>query len=280
MARRKEELLFDCHGEVSVDEIRDCREPAAVEYEPPTSAKWRALLGVLFMPRWSGAAKAVMGCLISHANPTTGRCDPGHARIAKMLELPVRTVERTMRFLRTTRYVWWERRGDCSNAYHIDWDALDDAFDTSQENVRGPVKSDGRVPSKVADRVPTEMTGKTVKRNRKGKHNPERVRLGTEPNLTVVVDPNNEEKKEASNEEVVVEPHEYPTHSLQAQTSDDPYTLMMADLRDREARAAIEWVCTADTVFNAAVQAEELRRGAGAEIVLEEYRKHMQENAA
>jgi hypothetical protein len=102
MARGKEELFFDCHGGVSVDDIRDCREPPAVEYKPPTYAKWRALLGVLFMPKWSGAAKAVMGCLISHANPTTGRCDPGHARIAKMLELPTRTVERAMRFLKTT----------------------------------------------------------------------------------------------------------------------------------------------------------------------------------
>jgi hypothetical protein len=130
----------------------------------------------------------------------------------------------------------------------------------------------------VADRVPTEMTGKTVKGNGKGKHNPERVRLGTEPNLTIV-DSNDVEKKVASKQEVVVEPHQCRTDPLQAHTSGDPYTLMMADLRDRGARAAIEWVCTADSVFSAAVQAEELR-GAGAKLVLEEHRKHMQENAA
>jgi hypothetical protein len=50
---------------------------------PPDGRKLLSCYGILFS-KLSSSQKAVLGCLVKHAHPRTGRCHPGQARIARM----------------------------------------------------------------------------------------------------------------------------------------------------------------------------------------------------
>jgi hypothetical protein len=298
MARRKEELQFNSQGEVCLDSILEERKPSTIEYvAPPNGKKWKAVYAVLFMP-WHGAVKAVMGCLISLANPKHGACYPSHAFIMKRTGCSKRSVERAIPFLRRTPYLRAQQRGTSSNGYVINWEALNAAFDAGERNVKRTAISGESceaanetfqetpdtnrherlvVAAISGDPVPPQVDIKTVKINSKGKQQHEVVRSAEEADPTCMFEC---PTKEATKKDVDVGPLTSPTTSLQASTPGDPHAALLADLLDRGTRAAVEWMWGVEAVYHAAIDAEVLSRGAGALLVLEEYRKHMREEAA
>ena len=73
---------------------------------PPDVEFWKAFAAVNLLPRSiNGTMKAVLGCLIDHANPKSGRCVPSEGRIAAMIKRPLRTVERAVAELLRTPYL-------------------------------------------------------------------------------------------------------------------------------------------------------------------------------
>ena len=101
---------------------------------PTPDAKWKALLGVCAMPKWNGAMKGVMACLIECANYYTGKCCPSEAWMAQRLQCDPSTVKRAVARLAKTRFLKVHHRSQPSangewqaNGYVIGWSALMDA---------------------------------------------------------------------------------------------------------------------------------------------------------
>ena len=90
---------------------------------PPKGDFWRAFAAVTILPI-NGSQKAVLGCLIDHANPKNGLCYPREALIAAETAIPIRTVERAVADLLRTPYLSRNRRPQSSNTYNINFDAL------------------------------------------------------------------------------------------------------------------------------------------------------------
>ena len=121
--------------ELYVNHLRETRPESATAYRPPPAReKWKMFLaaGLLHM---SGADKSVLVCLIDHANPRTGRCDPSEATIAAETNLPKRTVERSIGRLRMVGCLARQRRWRGSNTYQIDWAALSSVFHSYKRRI-------------------------------------------------------------------------------------------------------------------------------------------------
>jgi hypothetical protein len=136
--KQLDELVFDHTGAVDVDGTRAEREATgtkAVKFTPPpNSEKWWASVAILFC-RLNGAEKAILGCLVDHANIANGRCDPSESCIAWETGYPLRTVKRAISTLLRSPYLSRTRRGTSSNAYHLKWGALLLAFDSYEETL-------------------------------------------------------------------------------------------------------------------------------------------------
>ena len=105
------------------DEVTPPKQDPLYE-APPEGKKLLSCYGILFS-KLSSSQKAVLGCLVKHAHPRTGRCHPGQARIARMTGLSKSTVERAVASLCETPYLSRQRREHYStNAYRIGWSAL------------------------------------------------------------------------------------------------------------------------------------------------------------
>ena len=124
----------------SVNGLRPAGNPL---YEPPPEGKkLLSCYGILFS-KLSSSQKAVLGCLVKHAHPRTGRCHPGQARIARMTGLSKSSVERAVASLCKTPYLSRQRREYSTNAYRIGWSALLRDFEECEK--RGGAKIEEEV---------------------------------------------------------------------------------------------------------------------------------------
>lgn len=107
-----------------VDSLQ-CSRPEPTQYLPPEKLDKMYALYVVNTMNLTASAKAVATILIGYANKTTGRCDPGQARIARGAGIAPRTVKRAVQeLLRTRVLVRRTRRANASNAYQLNWPAL------------------------------------------------------------------------------------------------------------------------------------------------------------
>ena len=171
---KDEELVFDHTGAVDVEALREYRDTPRTQYEPPPAdvEMWRMFraIGVL---RLNGSQKAVLTCLLDHANPRTGRCDPSQERIATLLGLHIRTVEKAIAALLRTPYLRRERRGQSSNAYRIQWEAVIRA--DRQYREQWQYRTNGRIRTEQPfGSVPNKRADEKEKRKGKEKREPER----------------------------------------------------------------------------------------------------------
>ena len=196
-SRTKPDPEFDCEGQVDVEATIEEREYASgppTSYVAPGSMEWwRYLRAVTLLPLRARSDLAVLGCLLDHANPTTGQCYPCQQLISNETGLDLRTVERAIVRLVGTPYLSKERRGCSSNAYHVNWKALEAVDAEYQErrrinsrrwtdkgvgtedprNVPVPSRTTGSTPSQVSVQDPSKVWGKKEnlqKENIKRKH--------------------------------------------------------------------------------------------------------------
>ena len=88
-----------------IDFLLQCRREEPTEYvPPPRGAKWRIFRAIGMLPIETND-KAILSLIVDHANPTTGRADPGQLRIARLLNLHLRTVKRSIKRLLKTGYL-------------------------------------------------------------------------------------------------------------------------------------------------------------------------------
>lgn len=140
----------------------DNRKGEPTRYQPPPG-KLRMYVAAALLPL-NGAEKAVLVCLIDHANTKTGRCDPSEPTIAHELDVPLRTVERAIAGLRTAGIVNLLRRGRAgkggraSNAYHLNWQALLQRYQQYEAARKSkPANLGGKPPSNVAGKSPSNV---------------------------------------------------------------------------------------------------------------------------
>ncbi|MDX0199084.1 helix-turn-helix domain-containing protein [Sinorhizobium meliloti] len=93
---------------------------------PAKGQKHEALYALLWMPKLSPAARAVGGWLVWHANASTGRCDPGQARLLKETGFSPRTIKNAVQELVARGIVSRELRGHQSSSYEVHWQKLSD----------------------------------------------------------------------------------------------------------------------------------------------------------
>ena len=77
-----------------IDALQCGRDEPTDYVPPPRGVKWRVFRAIGMLPIQSND-KAVLTLIVDHANPTTGRADPGQLRIARLLGLTIRTVKRS-----------------------------------------------------------------------------------------------------------------------------------------------------------------------------------------
>lgn len=97
----------------------------------------------------SGAAVAVGGQLIEHLNLTTGRCDPGRARLAAKAGVVVRTVHRAINELTAAGLFAVDRHGGLAHrsAFAVNWPEMQRlvAFGENAAGQKSPAQADKNV---------------------------------------------------------------------------------------------------------------------------------------
>jgi len=120
--------------------MTELRTEATITYlPPPEKLKWQMYATAGLLDNINGADKAVLACLIGHANTKTGRCDPSQERIAAMTRLDTRAVRRSIANLVKAGLLGLLRRGRvgrggrATNAYQVNWQRLRQAFAQYEE---------------------------------------------------------------------------------------------------------------------------------------------------
>lgn len=168
--RRKEELIFDHDGAVDVEAMREERGEAPTQYTvPEKDQKWRArnvitihwLLTGIECPYPSFVH--IMACVIDHANPNTGRCDASQRTMAIETGYHRDTVRKVLKWAAdNTPFLGIEGRGRRrfgqfkSNAYHVQWDALELWWTAIAANIQEQ-KEEAR---RDAEQSPCRLKGK------------------------------------------------------------------------------------------------------------------------
>lgn len=124
--------------EMFVNHVIANREAVPTDYTPPPrKSKWLMYAATCFLPLpIEGSDKAVLACLISHANVRDGRNDPGQDTIAEETGLSERTVKRCIKRLLKSPYLKRDRRARASSAYHVQWSALEAEWTAFQTRSR------------------------------------------------------------------------------------------------------------------------------------------------
>jgi hypothetical protein len=86
----------------------------------------QALYAFHWIPGLSPAARRVGAWLVWHANASSGRCDPGQARLRTETGLCRRTIQNAVKELVTCGVVSKKLRGTESTSYEIHWQSLSD----------------------------------------------------------------------------------------------------------------------------------------------------------
>jgi len=161
-----------------IDSLQCAREEPT-QYEAPGENRLFALFGLGLM-HLSSAAHNVGATLIWHANHHTGRCDPGIETLARETQRDRSTVIRAIKELRREGVLGRERRGQRSNAYHLDWNRLAQKFRqfqrlvTARKSARGgetATSPSGESATPLVARTPP----KPMKRTNEENQCPERV---------------------------------------------------------------------------------------------------------
>jgi hypothetical protein len=189
------------HTVTGIMERRD--EPTQYQ-APETDQKWRVRNVISFHWRHLGIKappgyRDVMLCAIDHANPHNGRCDAGQRRMARECNLTRGYVNAALQWWAASAdFIRIENRKDkhgrrITNAYHINWSALEEAWHAIQWAIRRDVtegyvntESTGYVHTESTAGVNTESTGyvhtdstqnvkRTSKENLKEEPHPERA---------------------------------------------------------------------------------------------------------
>jgi hypothetical protein len=161
---------MDDYERTGMIDSMQCKRDDPTEYvPPPLGTKWRVFRAIGMLPIEAND-KAVLSLIVDHANPTTGRADPGQIRIARLLGLAIRTVKRSIARLLRTPYLSRKLRGLSSTAYQVNWAAIlrhDRSYEAAKRCQTCPLDGDSAVPSVVSDLSPKNEKGK---RKEKTKH--------------------------------------------------------------------------------------------------------------
>lgn len=93
---------------------------------PAKGQKTQALYALHWIPTLSPAARRIGAWLVWHANASTGRCDPGQARLREETGLSRRTIQNAVKELLTADIVSRMLRANRSSMYRIHWQKLSD----------------------------------------------------------------------------------------------------------------------------------------------------------
>jgi predicted transcriptional regulator len=152
-----------------IDSMQCKRDEPTKYVPPPCGTKWRIFRTIGMLPLEAND-KAVLALIVDHANPVTGRADPGQLRIARLLGLSIRTVKRSIKRLLKTGYLTRRLRGLSSTAYQVHWAAIlrhDGAYDAAKRCQTCHLDGDRAVPFEVSELSPKNEKGK---RKEKTKH--------------------------------------------------------------------------------------------------------------
>lgn len=108
----------------------------------------------------SAADKRVAGTLIEHHNRKSGRCDPSTGRIALLLGIHERTVQRSINVLMAKGYIHLVRMGGLGNrnTYELQWDFFrekDAAWNHRFKNLRAELMASTSSVLRLARRLDT-----------------------------------------------------------------------------------------------------------------------------
>jgi hypothetical protein len=101
----------------------------------------------------SASVMAVLIWLIKHANPTTGRCDPGINKLAFETGLGEKTVRRAIKIAEDIGYLNVEPRIGHTSAYHLDFHTMEADFYDIEEQAKNLPRSPLTGPPVSADRT-------------------------------------------------------------------------------------------------------------------------------
>jgi hypothetical protein len=262
---------------------------------PEEDQKWRARnvisfhwahLGIKVAPGY----RDVMLCAIDHANPGSGRCDASQSRMARECGLSRQYVNAAMQWwTSSTDFIQIENRKDrhgrtITNAYHIDWDALEAAWHTIQwaitRDVTGDHVNTDTTPGVNTDTTPgvnTVSTGgvntdTTLNINRTSKDS-----LEEEPHPERVHPPSVADTPPVEGK---VEEGKQGQPFMEAPSSSETQRMAAARLEADLLRlpgtqyaAVVEWLPYPGEVYAAAIAAEVEAPNTGAVVVLDAYRK-------
>jgi Helix-turn-helix domain len=96
---------------------------------------------------------AVLIWLIKHANPTTGRCDPGINKLAFETGLGEKTIRRAIKIAEDIGYLSVEPRIGHTSAYHLDFHTMEADFYDIEEQAKNLPRSCMTGPPVSADRT-------------------------------------------------------------------------------------------------------------------------------
>lgn len=88
---------------------------------PAKGQKMQALYALHWMPDLAPASRTIGAWLIWHANGTSGRCDPGQARLRDETGFSRRTVQAAIQQLVASEFMSRELRQNESTSYKINW---------------------------------------------------------------------------------------------------------------------------------------------------------------
>jgi hypothetical protein len=167
---RHEEKVFWGHDGTYIDveatqEIRQALGEVPTQYQAPgEDQKWRARNVISFHWRHLDIKvppgyRDVMLCAIDHANPGNGRCDAGQRRMGGECKLGRQYVNKAMQWWTNfTDFIRIENRQGKTNAYHVHWDALEEAWHAIQYAIGRNVTEWG-VAIDTTPGVATDTTG-------------------------------------------------------------------------------------------------------------------------
>jgi hypothetical protein len=125
---KRDDMAYDpATGDIYVGELMEKRaeegyQPTA--YIAPEQLDKICAWGALATMGLKVSPLIVAMVLVYHANPYTGRCDPGLHRIASLTGLNLRTVRRALRELESSGILKTGFRFRSTSAYHVNWKLL------------------------------------------------------------------------------------------------------------------------------------------------------------
>lgn len=91
---------------------------------PAKGQKMQALYALHWMPDLAPASRTIGAWLIWHANASSGRCDPGQARLRGETGFSRRTIQTAVQQLVTSGFMSRDLRPNESTSYKINWSKL------------------------------------------------------------------------------------------------------------------------------------------------------------